>query len=1524
MKTTTSNLRLLTICLALAALFAGTEVARAVRWTGEGNDTNWSNPANWGPKGEPPATYPQGGASAEIIDAVVDLDVNVQIENVTLAGSGNGGLIRGGGGNLTVTGTLAISNGELANGTDTPMTVNIKPPATLKWIGGSFRQHVGGVTINNAGTIEWSNGPVFFDGVLNNTGLFLIFGDHGFGSANRTGVINNTGRIIKRTGTGISQFSGFTAQTNSIDTVLNNKGAVLVASGTIEIGSGITGDTGKWEIGDKHFLLVSTPHLFDHGTTFEGTGTLLLKNSGTQFAGDIETSVTFELSNDFEFGGFGTGNGSTIDEATFHGPGRLVWGGDPRGSAIRGKLTLGPDFRTVTVGGGIKWSENLINRGTMTWGGGGPIGERGAFFRNEGTLNVVEAGTFLGYDSTFENAGTVNTFGGGASVSEAGVLRNDGVVNVGGFGKAGILRIHLPNGFTQTASGALYMEIGGPNAATPEFDQLTGSVTIDGGLSVEVINGYAPPKDARFALLDNVDTNAASKQFARVFTEGGAERFRVEYPDRRVELVSLSDAAISPRLWAAGRDLARNETPDREAELPATNERVPQWSYGYRSAAASTNLTLFTPKRHINDATGLHGWIAAGQATLAVNTKNSPIVFNTGSGNYKPLFPEQIYMAPGSGNEFLVVRWTAPKAGDYRIVGATWLDLDKHGGNGATAYLVRNGTTIFEEAFKATETSRGRARLRARTLSLNAGDTLDFVLGSNGEHLFDATAFNVAIARAPKVSIVSSAGAQNVTFDVDVGDAEPGANVTLTVDDAENVASDSTAPYSLKTRLAPGYHKVTAVVTDRRGVKVESEEVTLVVDPAAAGQARSASGDATRAAATTPGILRRSAKGGGAAWFDANTWSPNGIPTQFDYVIIQPGHAITIDGGAVVRDLAVEGSLSSVAGVVGQLDVYGTLYANGRIQDLEVFIQRSGKFLNLRNTAVLRFVELTNYGRLVVNANQFDGEGVKIENRGVFTASPPIGSEGPLQVNLTEFNQRGAVATTEVGSGTLIDIRRPAGTQTPPTFEGVVNFSPGYAIGENGAGFMGMNGGTLIGTDGATLIGTDGASIVGQKGASLIGTDGATLVGTDGATLIGTDGASLVGTAGGTLISDNGAAAPGFRSDRLVAAADAAASEATKESAIILAGGTVTGIGEIRGNVINQGAYMSPGSSAGAIVVNGNYTQKAGGTLVLELGGKNFATRFDVFQVAGKATLGGNLVVKTINNYTPASAESLSPLLYGSVNGTFTNVSSNAQIAYKAKKMSTTVSGPNPPAPKALNISTRMRVGTDDNVLIAGFIVTGDQPKKVLIRGLGPSLPVNGALADPTLDLDGGAVLNDDWQKDQEAAIKATGIPPSRDVEAAMVVTLNPGPHTAALRGKAGGTGVGLVEVYDLESGKPEQLANISTRGQVLTGDDVMIGGFIIDGIYPAKVLLRAIGSSLPVPGALKDPTLDLVDGQGNIISNDNWRATQEAEIAAVLPPNAEKEAAIIATLVPGPYTAIVRGKDGTTGIALVEGYNLR
>jgi plastocyanin len=249
------------------------------------------------------------------------------------------------------------------------------------------------------------------------------------------------------------------------------------------------------------------------------------------------------------------------------------------------------------------------------------------------------------------------------------------------------------------------------------------------------------------------------------------------------------------------------------------------------------------------------------------------------------------------------------------------------------------------------------------------------------------------------------------------------------------------------------------------------------------------------------------------------------------------------------------------------------------------------------------------------------------------------------------------------------------------------------------------------------------------------------------------------------------------------------------------------------------------------------------------------------------------------------------------------------------------------------NISTRLRVETAENVLIGGFIITGTQPKKVIVRAIGPSLSAffPGALADPILELRDSSgsliVSNDNWRSDQEADIIATGVPPSDNLESAIVATLqaNNSNYTAIVHGVNGGTGIGVVEAYDLNRAVDSKLANISTRGFVQTGENVMIGGFIVLGPNPLRVIVRAIGPSLPVSGALSDPTLELRDGNGALLAaNDNWRSDQEAEIiATTIPPSNNLESAIVRNLPPGNYTAIVRGVNNATGVAVVEAYNL-
>jgi hypothetical protein len=268
---------------------------------------------------------------------------------------------------------------------------------------------------------------------------------------------------------------------------------------------------------------------------------------------------------------------------------------------------------------------------------------------------------------------------------------------------------------------------------------------------------------------------------------------------------------------------------------------------------------------------------------------------------------------------------------------------------------------------------------------------------------------------------------------------------------------------------------------------------------------------------------------------------------------------------------------------------------------------------------------------------------------------------------------------------------------------------------------------------------------------------------------------------------------------------------------------------------------------------------------------------------------------------------------------------------------------PTPTPAQSLNISTRLRVDTGDKVMIGGFIIRGNASKPVVLRGLGPSLvnagiPAANVLQDPFLELHGpnGALItsNDNWMESpQKSQIEGTIFQPTDDRESVILATLPPAAYTVILKGAGETTGIGLIEVYDNDQAVDSDLANISTRGFVMTGDNVMIGGFTLGGNNNAtRIAVRALGPSLTSSGlsnVLADPTLELHNANGTVmISNDDWQSdpVSAAELAGnglALPD--PKESGIFTSLAPpGQFTAIVAGKDGGVGIALVEIYNLK
>ena len=253
-----------------------------------------------------------------------------------------------------------------------------------------------------------------------------------------------------------------------------------------------------------------------------------------------------------------------------------------------------------------------------------------------------------------------------------------------------------------------------------------------------------------------------------------------------------------------------------------------------------------------------------------------------------------------------------------------------------------------------------------------------------------------------------------------------------------------------------------------------------------------------------------------------------------------------------------------------------------------------------------------------------------------------------------------------------------------------------------------------------------------------------------------------------------------------------------------------------------------------------------------------------------------------------------------------------------------------PPSARLINLSSRGQVQTGNDVMIGGFIISGFAPKTVVVRASGPSLAasgINNFLANPKLQLFSGPnqiAFNDNWQSaDNQATLAASGFAPGNPLEAAIYTTLAPGAYTAIVTGIGDTAGVGIVEVFEIDH--PEiPLINISTRGQVLTGNDVMIGGFIIQGTNPQTVVVRALGPSLAAAGIttpLANPMLQLFSGSTQIAVNDNWQSDPQAAAlqASGFAPSDPKEAAMLITLNPGAYTAVITGVGSTTGVAIFE-----
>jgi len=549
-------------------------------------------------------------------------------------------------------------------------------------------------------------------------------------------------------------------------------------------------------------------------------------------------------------------------------------------------------------------------------------------------------------------------------------------------------------------------------------------------------------------------------------------------------------------------------------------------------------------------------------------------------------------------------------------------------------------------------------------------------------------------------------------------------------------------------------------------------------------------------------------------------------------------------------------------------------------------------------------------GTYVIRSDAGMGSDGEIDNYGTFKKSAGTGVSTVFAPGSSPdsfyFSLRGG--TVEVDSGTL-ELGRSYPDSTGATF--IV--AAGAVLDLNSGGIFGQYAGTYTGTGAGTLRMTGGQ--IGINGAGATFNFQGNLFQWSGGNI--NLGAPLDNQGTITIAGDVGIGGAGFVNH-----------------------GVIKGNGSISGSITNDGT-LSPGLSPGKITLNGNYTQESTGVLNIEIGGYTAVTEYDQFAVSGSAALAGTLNLTLINGFRPKVNDVFQILTYGSFTGGFTTINFTgltAQVIYAAGGITIKVlTVPDIP----LNIATRLLVNPDPNQLIGGFIITGTQPKKVIIRAIGPSLAAffNGVLADPTLQLFQGNTLlvsNDNWKirdsdgSSQQAEVEATTVPPSNALESAIVATLAPGAYTAVLRGKGNTSGIAVVEAYDLDQNAKSKLANIATRGLVGTNENVMIGGFITGGNGQAdsKVVIRAIGPSLAafgIPNVLQDPLLELHNQNGTTIqTNDDWQQTQAAEISRTgLAPTDPRESAMVTTLPDGNYTAIVRGKNNATGVAVVEVYSV-
>lgn len=547
--------RILHALMLLVVTFALPIVAQATSYTftegsfnqGFGTDDprrnrNWHNEFNWEPQG-----IPSAGDSATIpVGFLVFLDKPTTVQNLTMAsGDGNAPDIRTSPTNsLTVTGLLNWSEGTI--GFDNPGSLIIPTGATVNLLGPDDKSFHG--LLNNAGTINWSGTGRFSVGgssIVNNAGLMNITATAAyFGKVEGPGAaLNNSGTIRRSAGTGLFSIAGFdAARTDSLRGFLNNSGSIEVQSGTFQFHGGLS--SGTFNVSTGATIQCADSHKFD-GNTISGAGTFRVSGSGEANGTITRNGGPLEIIGGGLRGGFSDVADST---AKLSGNGKLLW----KNGYMPGSWTFDTGFRIEASTDGSKgFDGSMLNKGTFLWMGGGALASSQTTFVNEGTFTCTTPGLFLRdtyiFGTHFENRGTFNSAPNGENRTDDAGFSNSGTVNIGGSG-VGILRIYYA--YTQTATGKLRVDIGGADAAVPQFDQLKmgQGATLAGALNVNFINGFSPPADAVFRIISK---SGGSGTFSNVTAQNlSGKTIVANYPNEAVDLVvqninlSINDASI--------------------------------------------------------------------------------------------------------------------------------------------------------------------------------------------------------------------------------------------------------------------------------------------------------------------------------------------------------------------------------------------------------------------------------------------------------------------------------------------------------------------------------------------------------------------------------------------------------------------------------------------------------------------------------------------------------------------------------------------------------------------------------------------------------------------------------------------------------------------------------------------------------------------------------------------------------------------------------------------------------------------